>query len=168
MLDVDLGVLYGVETRTLNQAVGRHIERFPDDFMFKLARYEIRNISQVVICSKNYTNIRHSRNVLAFTEYGVAMLSSILRCPRAIQVNIQIMRTFGRLRAIIYANKELSRRLDELEGKYDAQFKTVFDAIRELMAPPKEAPKRIGFQPPGPISSLKPGPTPRTNGHARG
>ena len=167
MLDSDLAALYGVETKTLIQAVKRNSERFPEDFMFQLTNQEVIGLrSQIVTSNVGRGGRRYPPYV--FTEHGVAMLSSVLNSRQAILVNIQIMRTFGRLRAIIYANKELSRRLDELEGKYDAQFKTVFDAIRELMAPPKEAPKRIGFQPPGPISSLKPGPTPRTNGHARG
>lgn len=147
MLDVDLAALYEIETRALNQAVRRNIERFPEDFMFMLTREEILNISQIVICSKNYCKIRHSRNVLAFTEHGVSMLSSVLHSPRAIQVNIQIMRTFGRLREILAANKDLAHRLDDLEKRYDAHFKIVFDAIRELTSPPEEPPRRIGFQP---------------------
>ncbi|MFH1724637.1 MAG: ORF6N domain-containing protein [Elusimicrobiota bacterium] len=145
MLGVDLAVLYGVETRALNQAVRRNIDRFPDDFMFKLTREEIRNISQIVICSKSRTKIKHSPSILAFTEHGVAMLSSVLRGPKAVQVNIQIMRTFGKLREIIAADKDLARRLDSLEKKYDAQFKVVFDAIRELTTPAPIPRKRIGF-----------------------
>ncbi len=146
MLDSDLAELYEVETRVLNQAVKRNIERFPADFMFSLTREEIRRISQFVTSSPRYQNLKYFKNVTVFTEHGVAMLSSVLNSPRAIQVNIQIMRTFAKLREIISANRDLSRRLDELEKKYDAQFKVVFDAIRELMKPQvKQHKKQIGF-----------------------
>ncbi len=149
MLDRDLAQLYGVETRALNQAVRRNIDRFPEDFMFRLTREEIMRISQFVISSVHpgVKTLKFSKNVMAFTEHGVAMLSSVLNSPRAVQVNIQIMRTFAKLREIISLNKDLARRLDELEKKYDIQFKIVFDAIRQLMVPPEpETPKkRIGF-----------------------
>ncbi len=149
MLDRDLAQLYCVETRALNQAVRRNIDRFPEDFMFRLTREEIMRISQFVISSVHpgVKTLKFSKNVMAFTEHGVAMLSSVLNSPRAVQVNIQIMRTFAKLREIIYQHKDLARRLDELEKKYDAQFKIVFDAIRQLMAPPEPEPpkKRIGF-----------------------
>jgi len=149
MLDRDLAQLYGVETRALNQSVRRNIDRFPEDFMFRLTREEIMRISQFVISSVHpgVKTLKFSKNVMAFTEHGVAMLSSVLNSPRAVQVNIQIMRTFTKLREIISLNKDLARRLDELEKKYDVQFKIVFDAIRQLMAPPEpETPKkRIGF-----------------------
>jgi hypothetical protein len=149
MLDRDLAQLYGVETRALNQAVRRNIDRFPEDFMFRLTREEIMRISQFVISSAHpgVQTLKFSKNVMAFTEHGVAMLSSVLNSPRAVQVNIQIMRTFAKLRDIMSQHKDLARRLDELERKYDAQFKIVFDAIRQLMAPPEPAPpkKRIGF-----------------------
>jgi len=149
MLDRDLAQLYCVETRALNQAVRRNIDRFPEDFMFRLTREEIMRISQFVISSVHpgAKTLKFSKNVMAFTEHGVAMLSSVLNSPRAVQVNIQIMRTFAKLREIIYQHKDLARRLDELEKKYDAQFKIVFDAIRQLMAPPEPEPpkKRIGF-----------------------
>lgn len=141
MLDRDLAQLYGVETRVLNQAVRRNIERFPDDFMFSLTREEIRNLSQIVISSK----IKHAPNVFVFTEHGVAMISSVLNSPMAVQVNIQIMRTFTKLREIMSQHKDLAKRLDKLEKKYDAQFKVVFDAIRQLMIPPEPKRKRIGF-----------------------
>ena len=141
MLDRDLAQLYGVETRVLNQAVRRNIERIPDDFMFSLTREEIRNLSQIVISSK----IKHAPNVFVFTEHGVAMLSSVLNSPMAVQVNIQIMRTFTKLREIMSQHKDLAKRLDKLEKKYDAQFKVVFDAIRQLMIPPEPKRKRIGF-----------------------
>jgi hypothetical protein len=149
MLDRDLAQLYSVETRALNQAVRRNIDRFPEDFMFGLAREEIMRISQFVISSAHprVRTLKFSKNVMAFTEHGVAMLSSVLNSPRAVQVNIQIMRAFSKLREIISLNKDLARRLDELEKKYDAQFKIVFHAIRQLMAPPEHEPpkRRIGF-----------------------
>ncbi len=141
MIDRDLADLYGVETRVLNQAVRRNQDRFPNDFMFPLTRGEIMNLSQIVISSK----IKHAPNVFAFTEQGVAMLSSVLNSPRAIRVNIEIMRAFVRLRRMLATNVNLERRLNELEKKYDAQFKAVFDAIRQLMAPPRPAKKKIGF-----------------------
>ena len=147
MLDSDLAELYGVETRVLNQAVKRNSERFPEDFMFHLTREEIEGISQFVTSSNRYRTLRFSKSVTVFTEHGVAMLSSVLNSPRAIRVNIQIMRAFSGLREMIAANRDLSHRLDELEQKYDAQFKVVFDAIRQLMAPPARPRRRIGFHP---------------------
>ena len=151
MLDRDLARLYGVETRALNQAVRRNIDRFPKDFMFRLTREEIMRISQFVISSAHpgVRTLKFSKNVMAFTEHGVAMLSSVLNSPRAVQVNIQIMRTFAKLREIMSQHKDLARKLEALERKYDAQFKVVFDAIRQLMAPPEPEPeppkRRIGF-----------------------
>jgi hypothetical protein len=142
LLDRDLAELYGVETRTLNQAVRRNLERFPSDFMFALTRDEIRNLSQFVISS----GFKHSPKVIVFTEQGVAMLSSVLRSSQAVRVNIEIMRAFVRLRQLISTNADLARKLASLERKYDAQFKVVFDAIRELMTPPTPAKRReIGF-----------------------
>ncbi len=147
MLDRDLAQLYVVETRALNQAVRRNIDRFPEDFMFRLTREEIMRISQFVISSVHpgVKTLKFSKNVMAFTEHGVAMLSSVLNSPRAVQVNIQIMRTFAKLREIISLNKDLAMRLDDLEKKYDAQFRVVFDAIRELMKPPESKKRPIGF-----------------------
>jgi len=142
MLDRDLAELYGVETRTLNQSVKRNLERFPDDFMFELTREEIIGISQVVTSS----GLKFSKRVTAFTEQGVAMLSSVLRSKRAIAVNVEIMRAFVRLRGILASNADLARRLDELEGKYDRQFKVVFDAIRQLMTPAPRKTEPIGFR----------------------
>jgi len=147
MLDSDLAALYGVETRALNQSVRRNKERFPEDFMFRLSREEVKRISQSVISSSPYGRLKFSKSVTAFTEHGVTMLSSVLNSPRAIQVNIQIMRAFAKLREIIAAHRELSHRLDELERKYDVKFKVVFDAIRRLMAPPPAPKRRIGFYP---------------------
>ena len=131
MLDRDLADLYEVETRVLNQAVKRNQERFPTDFAFELSREEIMGISQFVTSS----NLKFSKRVTVFTEQGVAMLSSVLRSKRAVSVNIEIMRTFVKLREMLASNTALAQRLDDLEGKYDHQFKVVFDAIRELMAP---------------------------------
>jgi hypothetical protein len=148
MLDADLARLYGVEVRTLNQAVRRNAARFPADFMFQLTWEETeRSRSQIVILNKADGRGRNIKYLpYAFTEQGVAMLSSVLRSERAVQVNVEIMRAFVRLRGLIGHNRELARRLDDLESRYDQQFKVVFDAIRELMTPPAPAPKRrIGF-----------------------
>jgi hypothetical protein len=139
VLDRDLAELYGVETRILNRAVRRNAERFPGDFMFALTRQEIGRISQIGTSSGR---LKFSKSVLVFTEQGVAMLSGLLNSPRAIAVNIGIMRAFVRLRQLISSNADLARKLAALERKYDAQFKMVFDAIRELMAP--VAPEKIG------------------------
>ena len=143
MIDRDLAELYGVETRTLNQSVRRNLERFPPDFMFELTREEIAGISQFVTSS----TLKFSKRVTVFTEQGVAMLSSVLRSKRALAVNVEIMRTFVKLRQILNANADLARRLDEVEGKYDEQFKVVFDAIRLLMNPRPLKRKEIGFRP---------------------
>ncbi len=146
MLDSDLAELYGVTTKRLNEQVRRNLSRFPEDFIFQLTESETHLLRSQFATSKEG---RGGRRYLpyAFTEQGVAMLSSVLNSERAIKVNIEIMRAFVRLRQILASNKELAKRLDELEQKYDAQFKIVFDAIRQLMAPPEpERPKkRIGF-----------------------
>jgi len=142
MLDRDLANLYEVETRVLNQAVGRNIKRFPEDFMFALTRDEIMRISQIVTSS----DIKYAKRVHAFTEQGVAMLSSVLRSERAIEVNIAIMRAFVQLRKMLASNEELARKLKQMEKKYDEQFKIVFEAIRQLMAPPEKPRKKIGFE----------------------
>ena len=144
MLDYDLAELYEVETRALKQAVRRNLDRFPADFMFELSPIEMRKlVSQNVIPTRGKFG---GATPYAFTEQGVAMLSSVLRSARAVQVNIAIMRTFVRLREMLLSNAQLARKLVELERKYDAQFKVVFDAIRELMVPPDVPPKRrIGF-----------------------
>lgn len=147
MLDRDLAQLYGVETRVLNQAVRRNIDRFPDDFMFSLTREEITRISQFVISScASLETLKFSKNVMVFTEYGIAMLSSVLNSSRAIQVNIQIMRTFGKLRDMISSHKDLAKKLEELEKKYDGQFQIVFEAIRQLMAIEEKPKRKIGFE----------------------
>ena len=132
MLDIDLANLYEVETRRLNEQVKRNKNRFPDDFMFQLTRYEFNNLKSQIA-----TSSWGGRRTLpyAFTELGVAMLSSVLNSKRAVQVNIEIMRTFVRVRQIFLSNRDLSRRLDGLENKYDKQFAIIFDVIRQLMAP---------------------------------
>ena len=146
MLDRDLATLYDVSTGALNQAVRRNRDRFPEDFMFQLTSAEVAelNLSQIVIGSAKHRDPR--LRPYAFTEQGVAMLSSVLRSKRAIAVNIEIMRAFVKLRQLLASNTELARRLDELESKYDKQFKIVFDAIRKLMATPARARKEIGFR----------------------
>ena len=141
MIDRDLAKLYDVETRVLNQAIRRNIKRFPEDFMFSLTRDEIMNLSQIVISSK----IKHAPNVFAFTEQGVAMLSCVLKSDRAVQVNIEIMRTFVKLRQMLTSNAQLARKLKALEKKYDKQLKAVFEAIYMLMKPPEIKNRKIGF-----------------------
>jgi phage regulator Rha-like protein len=146
MLDTDLAKLYGVLTKTLNQAVKRNRTRFPDDFMFQLTAEEAAALrSQIVTLNVGRGQHRKYRPYV-FTEQGVAMLSSVLHSERAIQVNIAIIRAFVRLREMIGTNKVLARRLSELEKKYDGQFRIVFEAIRELMEEPEPKPRRIGFK----------------------
>lgn len=147
ILDTDLAQLYEVQTKALNQAVRRNRDRFPSDFMFQLTREEVveLNRSQFVTGSQKHRDPRYRPH--AFTEQGVAMLSSVLRSKRAIAVNVEIVRTFVRLRQILASNAELARRLDRLEKKYDQQFKVVFDAIRQLMTPMPPNRKQIGFHP---------------------
>ena len=143
MLSTHLAKLYEVETRVLNQAVKRNISRFPEDFMFQLNTSEAEQlVSQNVIPHKKYFG---GSLPYAFTEHGVAMLSSVLNSERAIKVNIEIMRAFVRLRRILASHADLARKLDSLEKKYDTQFKVVFDAIRELMKPPETEKRPIGF-----------------------
>ncbi|HEY7140418.1 MAG TPA: ORF6N domain-containing protein [Methylomirabilota bacterium] len=147
MLDSDLARLYGVPTRRLNEQVRRNMDRFPGDFMIRLTAEE-----SAALRSQNATSKRGRGGrrypPLVFTEQGVAMLSSVLHSERAVRVNIEIMRTFVRLRAMALSYKDLANKIHALEQKYDGQFKTVFDAIRALMAPPPGRPKpRIGFRP---------------------
>ena len=140
MLDQDLANLYEVETRALNQAVRRNMDRFPSDFMIQLTRDEIRNLSQIVI------SLKHSPNAFAFTEPGVAMLSSVLKSKKAVQVSIQIIRTFIRLRELLSTHKRLQQKIEEMEKKYDDRFKTVFEIMKELMHPATNTKKKsIGF-----------------------
>ncbi len=144
ILDADLATLYGVPTRVLVQAVKRNMGRFPDDFMFRLSREEFANLRSQSVTSSQWGGRRYPP--YAFTEQGIAMLSSVLNSPRAIQANIEIMRAFVRLRQMLLSHAELARKLAELEKKYDVQFKIVFDAIRQLMKPPETKRRRIGFQ----------------------
>jgi ORF6N domain-containing protein len=146
MLDSDLAALYGVEVKVLNQAVSRNTLRFPSDFMFQLTRDEARALRSQIVTLDGGRGRHRKYLPKAFTEQGVAMLSSVLRSPRAIRVNIEIMRTFVRLRRMLDANAALARRLDALEEKYDSQFQVVFQAIRELMAPPQRRTRTIGFR----------------------
>jgi len=142
MLDKDLAGLYGVETFNLNKAVKRNIERFPEDFMFQLTSEEFKNlIFHFGISSWGGTR----KCPYAFTENGVAMLSSVLNSKRAIQVNIQIMRTFTKIRELIATHKDLQKKIEDMEKKYDHQFKVVFDAIKQLLAKPEPKKKKIGF-----------------------
>jgi hypothetical protein len=145
MLDSDLAALYEVTTKVLNQAVRRNRERFPQDFMFQLNRLEADelNRSQFVTGSQKHRNPRF--RPYAFTEQGVAMLSSVLRSDRAAMVNIAIMRAFVTLRQMLASNAGLAKKLEDLEKKYDLQFRVVFDAIRELMIPPEPERRQIGF-----------------------
>jgi hypothetical protein len=142
ILDKDLAALYGVTTGNLNKAVARNIERFPDDFMFQLSPDEMENL---IFHSGTSSWGGTRKPPRAFTEQGVAMLSSVLRSQRAVQVNIEIMLAFVRLRQMLQQNADLARKLALLEKKYDAQFRAVFDAIRELMKPPEKPRRRIGF-----------------------
>lgn len=143
MLDFDLAVLYEVETKVLNQAVKRNISRFPEDFMFQLNEADMLNLRSQFVTAN--LNMRRSLT-FAFTEQGVAMLSSVLRSPRAIQVNIQIMRTFIRLREMLSSHKELKEKIEELEMRYDEHFRIIFDAIRQLIIEEEKPKKQIGFE----------------------
>ncbi len=145
MLDSDLAALYGVTTFNLNKAVKRNADRFPEDFMFQLTAEEASALRFQIGMSKDKGRGGRRYAPYVFTEQGVAMLSSVLRSKRAAQVNVEIMRAFVRLRRMLASNEELARELAALERKYDAQFKVVFDAIRELMAPPTPKRRRIGF-----------------------
>jgi hypothetical protein len=146
ILDRDLAELYEIPTKVLKQAVRRNPDRFPNDFMFVLNKDEFQFWrSQFVTSKQDRQGLRYAP--MAFTEQGVAMLSSVLSSPRAVQVNITIMRAFVQLRRMLASNTELSRKLNDLEKKYDRQFKIVFDAIRQLMIPPTAKAKPIGFRP---------------------
>jgi len=145
MLDSDLAALYGVTTFNLNKAVKRNAERFPEDFVFRLTAEEAKGLRFQIGISK--AKQRGGRRYLpyVFTEQGVAMLSGVLRSRRAAQVNVEIMRAFVRLRRMLGSNEELGRKIAAMEKKYDAQFRVVFEAIRELMRPPTPKRRRIGF-----------------------
>ncbi len=146
MIDHDLANLYGVETRRLNEQVRRNLKRFPNDFMFQLNEQELKNWMSQFATSNNSIKMGIRKLPYVFTEQGVAMLSSVLNSNRAIKVNIQIIRTFIKLREWILSNKDLKKRIDKLEEKYDEQFKIVFEAIKQLLQPPPSKPKKkIGF-----------------------
>jgi len=164
MLDADLAVLYGVEARALNQAVKRNVNRFPEDFMFQLTEGEYESLKSQFVTSRGGAFPNSSQSVMssrkhrgrryrpyAFTEQGVAMLSSVLRSSRAVEVNIAIMRTFVQLRRLMDSNRELARKIETLEKKYDEQFTAVFEAIKQLVAEDdarkKTPPRQIGFHP---------------------
>ncbi|OGX03596.1 MAG: hypothetical protein A3G87_05210 [Omnitrophica bacterium RIFCSPLOWO2_12_FULL_50_11] len=144
MFDRDLANLYEVPTKVLKQAVKHNMERFPEDFMFQLTKEETQNWRSQFVTS-NWAKMGIRRNPFVFTQNGVAMLSSILNSKRAVQVNIQIMRTFTKLQQILGDNKELRRKIEEMERKYDSPFKVVFNAIKELIEPSQKPKKQIGF-----------------------
>ena len=143
MLDRDLAELYGVETKQLKRAVKRNIDRFPDGFMFELTKKEYNSLR----CHfGTLERGKHSKySLMAFTEHGVAMLSSVLNSKRAIQVNIQIIKTFVRLRQVMLDNKELQKKIEAMEAKYDKQFKVVFDAIKQMLTEEEKPKQKIGF-----------------------
>ncbi len=144
MLDSDLAPLYGVTTKRLNEQFRRNRERFPIDFAFKLTAGETTILkSQFATSSLEWGGRRKLPN--AFTEHGAVMLATVLRSQIAVAASIQVVRAFVQLRGVLASHRELSRRLDELEAKYDGQFRLVFQAIRELMQPPAPSTKRIGF-----------------------
>jgi ORF6N domain len=144
--DSELAQLYGVSIKAFNQAVKRNRMRFPTDFMFQLTAEESKSLRSQTVTLKTGRGQHRKYRPYVFTEQGVAMLSSVLKSTRAIQVNIGIMRAFVRLREMIGSNRVLARRLAELEKKYDAQFRVVFETIRELMEPPPSKSRRIGFK----------------------
>ncbi len=150
MLDSDLANLYGVETRALNQAVHRNLDRFPEDFMFRLTKTEYKTLISQIVISKTEPRGGRQKLPLVFTEQGVAMLSAILKSKRAIQVNILIVRTFVKLREMLQTHKELAKQIEKLEKKYmqhDKQFHVVFDTIRKLLIPAlPDKRRRVGFK----------------------
>ncbi len=142
MLSTDLAELYQVKPGVLIQAVKRNIERFPEDFMFQVSKEELLNLkSQIVISSWGGSRV----TPFAFSEQGIAMLSSVLRSSQAVQVNISIMRTFVQLREMISSHQDLARKLTDLEQKYDHQFRAVFEAIREILHPPVPPRRKMGI-----------------------
>ena len=144
ILDTDLATLYGVETRVLVQAVKRNLERFPPDFMFQLSSEEFTVLRSQTVTSRGWGGRRYPP--YAFTEQGVAMLASVLRSPRAIGVNIEIVRAFVRMRRLLASHAKLEKKLLEMEEKYDGQFTVVFEALKQLMAPPEPQRRKIGFR----------------------
>lgn len=149
ILDEDLAGLYRVKTKEINQAVRRNIDRFPEDFAFQLSKPEITHLKSQIVTSSSWGGRR--KPPFAFTEQGVAMLSSVLKSKKAVAVNIEIIRSFVKLRELLSTHKELARQIEAMETKYDAQFKVVFEAIRQLMTPPtpehaEEKKSKIGYK----------------------
>jgi hypothetical protein len=157
LLDSDLAALYGVEARAINQAVARNLDRFPDDFMFQLTPDEVQSLRSQTVILKTGRGQHRKYRPYAFTEQGIAMLSSVLRSPRAVEVNIAIMRTFVQLRRLMDSNRNLARKIEAMEKKYDEQFAIVFDAIKRLIAEDEtrtaRPKRRIGFLPRFPPAS---------------
>ena len=152
-MDADLAALYGVSTKRLNEQVRRNRDRFPDDFMFQLTAAELNVLKDEVGASNLRSRFATSRShggrrylPYAFTEHGAIMAANVLNSDRAVQASVQVVRAFVRLRQILASNSELARKLDELEKKYDRQFRVIFDAIRQLMTPPAPKKKEIGFR----------------------
>ncbi len=148
ILDDDLSRLYGVTTKRLNEQIKRNRKRFPDDFMFQLNLQEVRDLRSHFATLKSGRGRHRKYLPYAFTEHGAIMAANVLNSQRAIEASVYMVRAFVHLRELIASNKDLAKRLDELEKKYDSQFKVVFDAIRQLMAPSPSEPRRIGFRTP--------------------
>lgn len=146
MLDSDLAELYEVDTKVLKQAVRRHINRFPEDFMFQMTNQELRDWRSQIVTSNPAAKKGLRYKPFAFTEQGVAMLSSVLNSERAIMVNIQIMRTFTKIREMLISNETLRMKIESMERKYDSNFKVVFDAIKDILKNPTETGRKIGFR----------------------
>ncbi len=144
MLDSDLAILYGVETRSLNQAVRRNIERFPEDFMFELSSVELKSLRSQIVISNGRGGARYGHMV--FSEYGIAMLSSVLRSEKAVQVNIQIIRAFIALRDFVLSNDDLQMKIEALELRYDGELRSVFDALNRLLTEEEKPEPEIGFK----------------------
>jgi hypothetical protein len=145
LLDSDLARLYGVPTKRLNEQVRRNADKFPDDFAFQLTREEVTNLKSQIATSSWTTHGGRRKLPLVFTEYGAIMAANVLRSNRAISVSIEVVRVFIRLREMMISHRDLKRRLNELENKYDTRFRVVFDAIRRMMNPPIPSKRRIGF-----------------------
>ncbi len=146
MLDSDLAELYGVETKVLNQAVKRNLNRFPPDFMFQLDKEEYDSLRSHFVTLETGRGQHRKFLPYVFTEHGILMLSSVLSSEKAVQVNIQIMRTFTRLRQMLSTHEELKRKIESMEKKYDAQFRIVFDAIKEIITDELKPERKIGFE----------------------
>lgn len=145
MLDSDLAELYGVTTKRLNEQVRRNADRFPGDFMFQLSLDEFESLRSHFATLKQGRGKHRKYLPYAFTEHGALMAASVLNTPKAVEVSIYVVRVFVKLREMIASHKELAKKLEELEKKYDAQFRVVFDAIRQLMIPPEQDKRKIGF-----------------------